>query len=84
MTVVHDATRHISTVQPTPRVLGFVAGLQEAIQKWRKCRHVRASLQGLSDRELIDIGIARGEIDYVAAHPMADPRGAQSVGARNA
>jgi hypothetical protein len=35
---------------------------------------LRAALFGLSDRELMDIGIARDEIDYVASHRSIDPR----------
>jgi uncharacterized protein YjiS (DUF1127 family) len=31
-------------------------------------------LSGLSNTELMDIGIARGEIDYVASHWTIDPR----------
>jgi uncharacterized protein YjiS (DUF1127 family) len=76
MTSIHDTPRLISTIRSTPRVVDFVMGLREAIQGWRKRRDVRANLHGLSDRELIDMGIARGEIDYVAAHPFIDPRGA--------
>jgi uncharacterized protein YjiS (DUF1127 family) len=32
-------------------------------------------LYALSGRDLHDIGIAHGEIDYVAANPDIDPRG---------
>ncbi|WP_449381935.1 DUF1127 domain-containing protein [Bradyrhizobium sp. UFLA05-112] len=32
-------------------------------------------MSDLSDRELVDIGITRGEIDYVASHRGIDPRG---------
>jgi len=46
-----------------------------ALQEWRKRRRLLANLCDLSDRELMDIGIARGEIDYVASHQGVDPRG---------
>ena len=36
---------------------------------------VRAALYGLSGRDLKDIGIAHGEIEYVASNPDIDPRG---------
>jgi hypothetical protein len=39
----------------------------------------QAALFGLSDRELIDIGTTRGEIDYVASHRDIDPRGVRSA-----
>ncbi|MET4274729.1 MULTISPECIES: DUF1127 domain-containing protein [unclassified Bradyrhizobium] len=47
-------------------------------QEWRKRRRLMANLCDLSDRELMDIGITRGEIDYLASHPGCDPRGVLS------
>ena len=37
-------------------------------------------LYDLSDRELMDIGTTRGEIDYVALNQGIDPRGNPSAG----
>jgi len=38
-------------------------------------RGLRAALDGMSDQELKDIGITRGEIDHVVrADPSRDPR----------
>jgi hypothetical protein len=34
----------------------------------------------MSDRELKDIGITRGEIDYAALNHSIDPRGIRSAG----
>jgi uncharacterized protein YjiS (DUF1127 family) len=46
-----------------------------SFQEWRKRERLRAALDDLSDRELNDIGIARGEIDYVARSALStDPR----------
>ena len=45
-----------------------------AFQHWRRRERLRADLSNLSDRELLDIGTTRGEIDYIAAHPGLDPR----------
>jgi uncharacterized protein YjiS (DUF1127 family) len=50
-----------------------------AFQEWRKRRRLLANLCDLSDRELLDIGITRGEIDYVASHRGSDPRGIRSA-----
>ncbi|MCC8937272.1 DUF1127 domain-containing protein [Bradyrhizobium sp. Arg68] len=50
----------------------------EAFQEWRKRARLRRQLCQLSDSELIDIGITRGEIDYVASHPSIDPTGCRS------
>ena len=36
---------------------------------------VRAALYGLNGRDLKDIGIAHGDIEYVASNPDIDPRG---------
>jgi uncharacterized protein YjiS (DUF1127 family) len=49
-----------------------------AFQEWRKRTRLQADLIDLSDRELMDIGISRGEIDYVASHRGSDPRGIRS------
>lgn len=49
-----------------------------AFQEWRKRKRLLAKLCDLSDRELMDIGITRGEIDYVASHRGSDPRGIRS------
>jgi uncharacterized protein YjiS (DUF1127 family) len=40
---------------------------------------LRAVLYGLNDWELQDIGIARGEIEYVASNRGIEPRGARSA-----
>jgi len=46
-----------------------------AFQEWRKRKRLRATLDDLSDSELKDIGIARGEIDFVARSALStDPR----------
>jgi uncharacterized protein YjiS (DUF1127 family) len=50
-----------------------------AFQEWRK-RQRLANLCDLSDRELMDIGTTRGEIDYVASNRLVDPRGIRSAG----
>jgi|EndMetStandDraft_2_1072991.scaffolds.fasta_scaffold1666913_1 uncharacterized protein YjiS (DUF1127 family) len=68
-------------LRPAPALIqGFIRpirGLLVAIQEWRKFEKVRTRLQDLSDRELIDLGISRGEIDHVAANRSSDPRGAR-------
>ncbi|NOJ45999.1 DUF1127 domain-containing protein [Bradyrhizobium archetypum] len=50
-----------------------------AFQEWRKRQRLRANLSDLSDRELMDIGTTRSEIDYVALHRSSEPRGIRSV-----
>ena len=47
----------------------------KAFREWRTRERLRATLDDLSDREPKDIGIARGEIDYVARSALStDPR----------
>ena len=44
-----------------------------AFQEWRKRERQRAELCRLTDSELMDIGITRGEIDYVASNHSISP-----------
>ena len=50
-----------------------------AFQEWRKREKLRTQLCRLTDSELADIGITRGEIDYVASHGGVDPRSIRSA-----
>ena len=47
-----------------------------SFREWRKRERRRTELYRLTDSELMDIGITRCEIDYVASNRIADPRGA--------
>jgi uncharacterized protein YjiS (DUF1127 family) len=64
----------------TRRVFGFFKTYWGAFQEQRKRQRLRATLCDLSDRELMDIGTTRGEIDYVASNRGIDPRGIRSAG----
>ena len=57
------------------QVAGFIRRCWDALQERRKREKVRAALYGLNGRDLKDIGIAHGEIEYVASNPGIDPRG---------
>jgi uncharacterized protein YjiS (DUF1127 family) len=46
---------------------GFVTRMIEAISAWNDARATTAALSKLSDRELDDIGLCRGDI-YRVAH----------------
>ena len=50
----------------------------DAFQERRDRRKLRSALSDLSDRELMDIGTTRGEIDYVVSNRGIDPRNIQS------
>ena len=58
----------------TRQVPGFIRRCWSALQERRRREKVRAALYVLNDRDLHDIGIAHGDIEYVAAHPEIDPR----------
>jgi uncharacterized protein YjiS (DUF1127 family) len=50
-----------------------------AFLEWRKRGKLRTELSRLTDGELADIGISRGEIDYVASHRDIDPGSIRSA-----
>ena len=60
------------------RVSNLLKRYWSALQEQRNRERLRADLSGLSDRELIDIGISRGEVDYVVSNQSTDPRGIRS------
>ncbi|QDF39217.1 DUF1127 domain-containing protein [Bradyrhizobium symbiodeficiens] len=51
-------------------VLSLLRRYWRAFQEWRP--RSRVTLQGLSDRELMDIGLTRGEIDCIEAERAID------------
>ncbi len=57
------------------RASGSLSGLFSAIAtrvaKWREASATRVALNKLSDRELDDIGLTRGDINIVAAQYRA-------------
>jgi uncharacterized protein YjiS (DUF1127 family) len=65
------------------RIFSFFGGYWVALQEWRKREKLRADLSYLNDFELNDIGITRGEIDYVVSNCSIDPRGIRSAGPMN-
>ena len=44
-----------------------------AFQAWRKRKRMQTQLCHLTDSELADIGITRGEIDYVVSNRAMEP-----------
>ena len=75
MSATFDTTK---LTQPawTRRALALFNRYRDALQSWRHRTQLRAALSDLNDRELRDIGIARGEIEFAAASGAAgvDPR----------
>jgi uncharacterized protein YjiS (DUF1127 family) len=61
------------------QVYGPFEAYWNSFQEWRKRDRLRTELHRLTDSELLDIGISRGEIDYVASHRDTDPRSIRSA-----
>jgi uncharacterized protein YjiS (DUF1127 family) len=80
MSTTYSSTSSTRTTASAPRVSSVFKSVWDAIQEWRKWERLRADLGSLSDQELMDIGISRGEIDYVASNRDADPRGIRTAG----
>ena len=64
------------TVAPARPHLTVFSRCWAALLDWQERALLRERLCDLSDRELQDIGITGGEIDYVAANRSVDPRSA--------
>ncbi|MGA7806944.1 DUF1127 domain-containing protein [Bradyrhizobium sp.] len=56
-------------------VLSLLKRYWRAFGEWRRRQSVRATLHDLSDRELMDIGVTRGEIDDIGRHRAIDALG---------
>ena len=75
MSTTYGATGLGRTAVSTRRVSSFFKGYWNAFRERRERQRLRAALCDLSDRDLLDIGTTRGEIDYVASNRVIDPRG---------
>ncbi|MBR1148871.1 DUF1127 domain-containing protein [Bradyrhizobium sp. AUGA SZCCT0431] len=53
------------TAASTRNVLGLLKRYWRAFQERRQRQGLRAGLANLSDRDLMDIGLTRGEIDHI-------------------
>ena len=79
MSTAYNAAGLGQTTASTRRVYSFLRNYWEAFQERRKRERLRADLSCLNDFELQDIGVSRGEIDYVASNRSIDPRGIRST-----
>jgi uncharacterized protein YjiS (DUF1127 family) len=79
MDAIYSLVELTQTLVPARLGLTFLKSSWGALQEWRKRQRLRATLYDLSDRELMDIGTTRGEIDYVASNRGIDPRGIRSA-----
>ncbi|UQR62271.1 DUF1127 domain-containing protein [Bradyrhizobium sp. C-145] len=78
MSTTYSTTWLERTSASTRYASGLIWKYWDAFQERRERQKLRAALCDLSDRELMDIGTSRGEIDYVASNRGIDPRGIRS------
>jgi len=79
VSTTYGATGLGQSAVSTRRVSRFFMTCWSAFQERRKRQRLIANLCDLSDRELMDIGTTRGEINYVASNRDIDPRGIRSA-----
>jgi uncharacterized protein YjiS (DUF1127 family) len=60
------------TIASTRSVLGLLKRYWRAFRERRRSQSLRTRLEDLSDRELMDIGLTRGEIDYFTPQRAID------------
>lgn len=80
MSTIHGVAQARRTATPVQRATGLYLWVWSAWQKRRSRRRAQAALSALSDRELMDLGTTRAEIDYIAlqqgsARPHRSTRG---------
>ena len=78
MSTIHG-TAELGPATAKRQVYSPLEAYWNAFQEWRKRDRLRTQLCHLTDAELADIGITRGEIDYVASHRDVDPRSIRSA-----
>jgi uncharacterized protein YjiS (DUF1127 family) len=79
MSATHDAAGLRRAAVSMRRVPGLLRRFWDALRQWRRRDRLIIELSSMSDRELMDIGTTRGEIDYIASNRGVDPRGVRSA-----
>jgi uncharacterized protein YjiS (DUF1127 family) len=70
MSAVRGISDVVAATASTSHAYGFFNRHWCAYQAWRKRERLCATLYGMTDRDLKDIGITRSEIEYVV---LCDP-----------
>ena len=78
MSTTYSTTWLERTSASTRYASGLLRKYWDAIQERRDRQKLRSALSDLSDRELMDIGTTRSEIDYVVSNRGIDPRNIQA------
>ncbi len=66
MSTIHGATE-LGQATAKRQVYSPLEIYWDAFQQWLKRERLRTQLCQLTERELTDIGMTRGEIDYIAS-----------------
>lgn len=66
MAAIETTRTPYGTLDLVARINATITSLTGSISYWNAVRSTRNTLVGLTDRELDDIGLARGDIDRVA------------------
>jgi uncharacterized protein YjiS (DUF1127 family) len=74
MSTIHQTTEH-GPATAKRQYYSPIEAYWAAFCEWCTREQLRTQLCRLRDGELKDIGITRGEIDYVAKNRAIDPRG---------
>ena len=74
MSTTFDRPVKLQQTAATRSIASLLARQWNAFWARRQRASIQAALSDMSNRELQDIGIARGEIDYVALNTLTDPR----------
>ena len=77
MSTIHGTTE-LGPASAKRQVYSPLEAYWNAFQEWRKRERLRSELCRLTESELADIGMTRGEIDYVASNRGIDPLGVRS------
>ena len=72
MSTIHGTTE-LEPATAKRQVYSPLEAYWNAFLQWRKRERLRAQLYRLTDSELMDIGVMRGEIDYVASNHSISP-----------
>jgi len=80
MNTTYNVSGSRKTIASTRLGLSLFNRCWGALLERRNRERLRADLCYLSDSELRDMGITRGEIDYVVSNRSIDPRGVRSAG----
>ena len=68
MSTIQEITKLQPPATTKQQVYSPLEAYWKAFQEWRKRRRLQTELYRLTDSELMDIGITRGEIDYVVSN----------------